>query len=423
MIQGCGNSGDESHEANESYYNNEGYENEEEIIPSLDDIIDEISQIAEDEELEVGEEAISVISNLYDEGNYDVDNIFEYLYSNDLFMAQSVDITAGPILIQGDFKNGFTAAQMDLSTGELTTVFSFSNDSNHYTFAFDTTGLNYLDCFFTQELFDKNLTKLAISWIDSKDSSHHVGWIDAEGNLTDITEILHPHSTDFSSAKPNDNYALFSPEGYFVFSDMNSEHYCFVDTNTLEIVDEVDFMIDDTTAYSADFGNIANQIVFMPNGDLKALWHTKDLGYAGSQIIDFGNECWINMPLQSGASNLTSWDCSSNTTILCTGHDDNGQFIAEMGEGIGEQQLVTAGMRDGCYVWGHRITSMDESDHIKITPYTDYYLEKCTYSNEQIAFIGFRGDERFLFIVEDKENSNPTQIAPVDSEWKLLFWK
>ena len=89
MIQGCGNSGDESHEANESYYNNEGYENEEEIIPSLDDIIDEISQIAEDEELEVGEEAISVISNLYDEGNYDVDNIFEYLYSKDIdIMAQ-----------------------------------------------------------------------------------------------------------------------------------------------------------------------------------------------------------------------------------------------------------------------------------------------------------------------------------------------
>ncbi|NBI09507.1 hypothetical protein D1641_05655 [Colidextribacter sp. OB.20] len=329
-----------------------------------------------------------------------------------------IDITAGPILMEGSLQQGFTAAQMDLSTGELKTVFTFYNDKQ-YQFPFGTDG--YLGCYFAQQLFDEKMTKLAVSWYNQTDSSQHVGWVDGDGNLTDVTEILHPHTTDFSSKIPHDNYALFSPDGYFVFTDLDKECYCFVDIDTMSVVDEVPYMIDDSSYYSEKFGNTAYRVVFMPNGSLKALWHTEDLNYAGANIIDFG-DCCIELPDGGSSSHLTTWDCFGDEIILCTGHDSEGHFIAEIGKGIGEQKLEKYGKMKGNYVWNLHESNGDVVT-IKITPHSDYRLERCAYSNGQIAFIGSRGSERFLFTVEEAENSNPTQIAPLESSWQLLFWK
>lgn len=398
-----------------------------ELVPSIDDIMHDISQYAENEDMQISEDASKAVSDMYNAGNTDAYLIFEYLCSNGLCTPKSngEDITVGPILIQGSFRTGFTAAQMNLSTGELENVFTFSNNNN-YSFAFDTERQNYMSCYFTQQLFDEDMTKLAVSWLNSTDSSQHVGWIDRDGNLTDVTEILHPHTTDFSSKIPHNKYALFSPDGYFVFSDLESENYCFLDTDSMTIVKEVPFVIDDSTYYSEKYGNLAYQIVFMPNGNLKALWHTKDL-YAGAHIINFG-EYYIDMP---DSSVLKTLDYLYDNRVLCIGKDDEGYYIAEIGEGIGELSSVgpigkfdeTISCWNYAYHGDYTNHGRDGIEVLEITPHTDYRLECCTYSNGQIAFIGSRGNERFLFTVIDAENSSPTQITSIDRSWQLLFWK
>ena len=332
------------------------------------------------------------------------------------------DITAGPILMEGSFYEGFTAMQMDLSTGEMRTVFSFYNDRN-YSFAFETTKQKYMSCYFTQQLFDEAMTKLAVSWYSRLDSSYHVGWVDRDGNLTDVTEILHPHTTDFSSKIPHDRYALFSPDGYFVFTDLDKECYCFVDIDTMTVVNEVPYMIDDSSYYTKEFGNTAYQVIFMPNGELQAMWHAKS---SVDHFRDFG-ECYIEMP---DSAELKTWDYLYDNKILCIGHDDEGYFIAEIGEGIGElrvlgEYVTHAGISCWNYAYHGDFTNhgRDGIEVLEITPHTDYRLESCAYSNGQIAFIGSRGSERFLFTVEEAENSNPIQIAPLKSSLQLLFWK
>lgn len=333
------------------------------------------------------------------------------------------DIKAGPILIQGSFDKGFTAAQMNLTTGNLETVFYFNNN-RQFSFAFDVTQQYYMSCYFTQQLFNEDLTKLAVSWYDQSDFSQHVGWVDRDGNLTDVTAKIHPNTTDFSSKLPHDGYALFSPDGYFVFTDQNNECYCFVDVDSMSVIKEVPYMVDDSSYYGEKFGNIAYRVIFMPNGELRAMWHAKT---GIISIRDFG-ECLIDLP---ASSELKTWDYLYENRILCIGHDDEGYFIAEIGEGIGELQTTSEYVErwPNSSVWNYAYhgdftnRGRDGIEPLLITPHTDYRLESCAYSNGQIAFIGSRGNERFLFKVDDAENSNPTQIAPVDTSWQLLFWK
>lgn len=425
LLAACGSSGDSAPSSSQVWTPTETVEPEtEEPLPSLDEIMYDVLQYAENEDMQISEEAGVVISDLYAAGNTDAYFIFEYLCSYELCTPKENDrdITAGPILLQGSFQKGFTAAQMNLSTGELENVFSFFNNNN-YSFAFDPENQNYMSCYFTQQLFDESMTKLAVSWWDSTDSSQHVGWVDRDGNLTDVTEAIHPHTTDFSSKLPHDSYALFSPDGYFVFTDLEKECYCFVDVDTMSIVKEVPYIIDDSSHYSKKFGNKAYQITFMPNGELGAMWHAKS---SADNFKDFG-ECYIELP---DSSDLKTWDYLYDKKILCIGQDDEGYFIAEIGEGIGElrvlgEYVVHAGISCWNYAYHGDFTNhgRDGIEVLEITPHTDYRLERCAYSNGQIAFTGHRGSERFLFTVEEAENSNPKQIAPVDASWQLLFWK
>lgn len=402
----------------------EDFTKEKEVLkPSLDEVIEDIFQYAEIWDMQISEDASVVISNMYAAGNTDAYLIFEYLCSDGLCTPKSGgDITAGPILIQGSFSKGFLAAQMNLSTGELENIFSFSNDNN-YSFAFDTEKQNYMSCYFTKQLFDESMTKLAVSWRDLTDSSQHVGWVDRDGNLTDVTATIHPYTTDFSSKIPHDNYALFSPDGYFVFTDLDKECYCFIDVDSMSVIKEVPYIIDDSSYYSKEFGNKAYQITFMPNGELGAMWHATS---SVDNFRDFGG-CYIDMP---NSDELETWDYLYDNKILCIGYDGEGYFIGEIGEGIGELRVLSGSVRhSGISCWNYAYHG-DFTNHgrdgievLEITPHTDYRLECCVYSNGQIAFIGSRGNERFLFTVEEAENSNPTQISPIDNSWQLLFWK
>lgn len=392
----------------------------EETLPSLDEVMYDVLQYAENVDMQISEDANEVVSDMYASGNTDAYLIFEQLCSDGLCtpISNGEDITAGPILMQGSFQTGFTAAQMNLSTGELESVFSFSNNNN-YSIAFNSNKIDTMFCYQIQQVFDDELTKLAVSWVDQSDFSQHVGWIDCDGNLTDVTGILHPHTTDFSSKIPHDRYALFSPDGYFVFTDIDNKCYCYVDIDTMSLVksEPVKTNSYDTPCY---------HIVFKPDGTILA---SSDDTVTIEGIQSFG-DCYIGIRGSSGnAANIKAWDYLYDNKILGIGRDDEGYFVGEIGEGIGEPHIEDDRTIWHCCRHGSNYYSTDEGksaiETLKITPHTDYILGGCTYShsNGQIAFIGSRGNERFLFTVEDAENSNPKQIAPVDNSWQLLFWK
>lgn len=359
----------------------------------------------------------------YEDAKYSPNNAIE---SNEPEVVETpepaFDITAGPILIEGSFLEGFTAAQMNLSTGEMKTVFSFYNDKQ-YSFAFDTSKQYYLGSYFMQQLFDGDMTKLAVSWYDQSNSSSHVGWVDQEGNLTDVTALIHPNTSDFSSKVPQDRYALFSPDGYFFFTDMNEECYCYLDSKTMSIIKREPVIIEhgkysDTTVYNA---------VFMPNGSLSSVWHTN---YSDAIDVSFGDYS-IAMPGPGSSAKFKACDYINDGVILCTGsiitYDELGYLqgygdrcIAEVGKDISWPSVKNDGTMS--YRWEYPYSMQ----YLRVTPATDYNLENCAYSNGRIAFIGNRGNERFLFITNDSPASckvNPTQIASVSDSWELLFWK
>lgn len=345
------------------------------------------------------------------------------------------DVTAGPILMEGSFQEGFTASQLDLASGELTPFFWFSNKvGKTYSTAFDADASNYLGSYFTKQLFDENMTKLAVSWYDETDASYRVGWVDREGNLTDVSKIVHPHTSDFSSRVPNDAYPLFSPDGYFFFADRNESCYHYFDTETMSVVKSEPFIIDHGT-YS---DNPAPNVVFMPDGSLQKVWHTEQGGAASN--VDFG-EYWLVLPAgprSSGA--FQTWDYVGDGVILCVGRVNNlvdgrwfdgygDYFIAEIGKGISVippdycVKYIDHGgpATKPVYYWDFP----EYMQHRRITPTTDYCLDRCAYSaaHDLIAFTGTRGEERFLFTVPNAENAEPAQVAAIPTDIQLLFWK
>lgn len=201
---------------------------------------------------------------------------------------------------------------------KLTPFFRFSNNVQKvYHFAFDADAPVYMGSYFIQQLFDADMTKLAVSWYDQMDASWRVGWVDREGNLTDVSEIVHPHTSDFSSRVPNDVYALFSPEGYFFFTDMNGSCYQYFDTETMSIVKSEPIIIDHGTYMD----NPAPNVIFMPDGSLRKVWHTERGGAATN--VDFG-EYWLVLPGGPNSDGaFQTWDYVEDGIILCVGRVNN----------------------------------------------------------------------------------------------------
>lgn len=352
----------------------------------------------------------------------------EYLEEDEEETEERFDLSVGPLLVdilnrpyQQGFSTGFTIMQMDLSDGSMNTVFSFTNpmqDGNRgpFSFAFNIERQNYLPSYFPAQLFDSGMTKLAVRWYEAGDSSNHVGWVDREGNLTDVTQLVHPHTADFSSRVPHDSNALFAPDGSFFFVDNNDECYCYFDTETMSIIKTEPLIV----YHGAYFDTTYDQVTFKPDGSICGLWHTEDRSYGGADAIQFG-DCLIALPMKRSFPTWTTWDYIEGDVILCIRGDSEGYYIAEIGRGIGTPREPNYKYSKPLYNGSYYGAYSDE-DCLSITPKTDYTLMSAAYYDGQIAFIGSRGQERYLFTVENEPNSNPKLIAPVESSWDILFW-
>ena len=303
----------------------------------------------------------------------------------------------GPLTYTGTIKDGFTVYQYNLANGEKKEVFSFDNSSMLYSTTVDLQ-VSALHTYQLKAIFSPDMSKLAVSWKDRTDGANKVGWIDKNGNLTNITDKIHPATSDFSSIVPDDSSPIFTPEGQFMFSDHNAEKYIFVDVNTFEVVREGKINAVITPGLGeyryVDFGDI---IISIHGVDITGI---RTLGAYGFDFIDTG--------VIAGILAEKSGDFDVTTSIIKYG--------------IG----ITAPDKNGVYS-GEEDSKKNQEEqpkHIKLTPATDYRIESCAYHNGKICFIASRGEDRFFFLINDGMGEQEVkQVVAVPFEERLLFWR
>lgn len=308
----------------------------------------------------------------------------------------------GPVIIEGD-ENSFRLYQVNIEDGEKTCIFSFKNTGNYRT----SISLNpaYLPTLLREQLFSPDLTKLAVNWHDSVDNSEHVGWIDTEGVLTDVSNILHPNESSFASRVAKDSNSLFTPSGEFFFCDGNSGKYCYVDIDSVTVLREEDPIKD-------SYGFSLYEVNFLWGDKIVENLNTSGGNYQRFDMGDFNIDIF---PANNGYYKFGCFDfCDQNDIVVGIMRDrDNGYKIG---------------------IYGNGYTEYDESKHLytpdlhnleyfSVTPDTDYVIESCAYRKGLIAFTAYRGEARSLFLTDASGQSNPISIADLGTEYRLFLWR
>lgn len=199
--------------------------------PSLDEIIYAVTQYAESEGLQLTDDANSIISDMYHDGNTDAYSIFEYLCS--IGMCVVPESTDGIIVFKisygsvynyrstGKFMyQAFTAEldSIDPETGAVTHLRTFSSEDTHSCSA----ALNGVGGTRRRALMDfsADLSKMTAK-LTLEDGSEHVGWIDEKGNFTDVSQMVTPDAGDFGALTKHRN-PCFGPDNYFYFKDLTN---------------------------------------------------------------------------------------------------------------------------------------------------------------------------------------------------------
>ena len=84
-------------------------------------------------------------------------------------------------------------------------------------------------------LFNEDMTAVAVKW-QEPDLSSHVGWCDADGNVTDVTAMIYNQNSDFDKL-PQNQYPLFGPDNSLWFYDYNMESYRKYNIDTGKVED------------------------------------------------------------------------------------------------------------------------------------------------------------------------------------------
>jgi len=151
---------------------------------------------------------------------------------------ETINISDNPLFVEkGSTVDAFTLYQYDIDTGEKKKIFHFRNMEydeqigqwiylQHYALT------NY--SVIGREPFDSKYERIAVEWYIEFQKEHHVGWVDREGHLTDITELIQPQSDDFSSLSPIHTSPSFDAKDRFVFYDMKENSLFYFDEEKKE---------------------------------------------------------------------------------------------------------------------------------------------------------------------------------------------
>ncbi len=257
------------------------------------------------------------------------------------------------------------------------TVFQYSLDSDeiHHVADFDASrgDPNILDSLteaplfsFQRQSFDSHFERMAVCWQIKAGKEYHVGWVDRDGNITDISEELHASTSDFESKSPQDMQALFDSQDRLVFYDTNENVYCCYDLKTRKIVD-----------------TYPHEDVSMQRGEYALDSH--DLPFRDELM------CKENIILPTGYY-YTYGDAlveTSNGTILLYVYENQ---ICKTGAGVVEVEEYEGQKYYDC-ITNYGLTYAGEP----ITPESEWNIRSIAYADNTIYFLAIRDKELALF--------------------------
>lgn len=233
-LTACGNSGDSAAASLPPAQENTETvpADPEQILPSIDEIMYDVSQYAEGSNMLVSEDADAVILDMYNSGNTDAYDIFEYLCSNGLCTSKSS--TADGIIVAkisfgqqriwnstGTFHSTpFTLCldSIDPETGDVNNFKTFSSMETHscspgFYGMLGTVSISS-NTSVSRRYFNSDFTKM-IATLTMEDGAIHVGWIDENGQFTDVSARI-SRSSEFGGIISHQKPCFFDDYLYFM---------------------------------------------------------------------------------------------------------------------------------------------------------------------------------------------------------------
>ncbi len=300
----------------------------------------------------------------------------------------------GPIVSKNadDWDSTFTLYQYDLNKKELVEAF----DCQIYLFHSTLIRSIFVSAAYTKQHFTDDLSKYAVSWNDQSDGSKRVGWIGRDGNLTDVSKLVHGNDTSFSAKTINDTGAIFTPEGYLLFKDNNTGEWIWFNTKKNEELKRRSDWIEGEYAY------------YNPDGywsDWKDGWGFIDASSLGFYL---NGSPYVIIHNVYNSSNVETIDFYEAKYILGI---QNGRLVM-FGEGVSGTEHE---YYDFDYYSSHLV--------VPVTPESDYVITGCACNGTKIAFSAKRGQQNYLFIMDDIFNPDSIRnVGELPSDYRVIFW-
>lgn len=293
----------------------------------------------------------------------------------------------GPILYTGD-ENNFELIQYIVKTGEFKSVFKYDRQNKYQLLQYidrtDINGYYHGNSYKTAQMFSSDLSKLAIQWY-TNDDGKHVGYIDSEGNVTDVSIMIHQSGTGFSGTTLDDDNALFTSDDLFFFRDNNENKFIYFDLKNKEIVREVEIDEKSRIRYYC-------------------LTHEDDPTEEDYFVFN-----------------------SSNVKI-----EYGDDYIITQDAMIG---LYTTRHPNGIIAWGPDVSFSsgnaktyyykNSDDNPTVTPETEFRIQSVATYDNTVYFDGSKNNKKYLFSMEYSNGgfSEPKQLAEIPSGYALCFCK
>jgi len=237
-----------------------------------------------------------------------------------------------------------------------------------------------------RQLLSPSLDRMAVQWRDPEDGSSHVGWVDADGALTDVSQRLASGSSDFAAAPQHVN-PLFDAKGHFVYVDSVDSTLHTLDSSSLAETGKV------KKGYSAAW--------FEPDGSV-------DANPPSRQPVDI----LYGMP---GGYLLAADD------IMDVVSDTEAVLLVENRlkiTGPAYERVSTANS-------DRKYHALDRNKVPAITPVSDWRIETASVAPDKrrVAFVATRGQERSVFVVQIDGKAQPQKIMDFRTDQSLWFWR
>ena len=301
------------------------------------------------------------------------------------------DPDGGPVLkIENPeyvLRTDFELVQYSLDTGEYTKLLDFNND---YTLdSGEDVKLEFVNSgkqtFFERHVFDSDFDRMAVCW-RTKEEGTHVGWLDKDGVLTDVTEMFRGDASMSFSALPFDKFPLFTERDTIYILDYNAVELVEYDPETNE----------GTTIIKPE------EFPYLVYGETD---NEKGL-YCG----------WLNDFLHLGGIDpSSSYIGDPNFTCDYVKYPD-GSYSYIAVDPLLYHYVMEYSTEEEMKDW--------DDQCIKLTPDTDWTITSVAYKDGKILFTGTRKDVCAVFEMDyaDHVCSEPVLVTELEMNTEIVYW-